>query len=103
MGERERWAQEKLELEARLDELKQLQLSQLGQDAEKEALKAQVQELRDTMKARSRFGAWVCERHMDASDDEDEDSSGLAKEQLREQLSELQAEVRKARRKDGPR
>lgn len=100
--ERERWGQEKLSLEARLDELKQIQqkqLSQLGQDPEKEALKVQVQELRDTMKARSRFGAWVCERHMDASDDEEED--GDDKEQLREQLSSLQAEVRKAKVKGG--
>eukprot|EP00913_Durusdinium_trenchii_P006754 g6350.t1 len=73
-AERERWDEEKQALEAKLEELKdhlRSMQAQLSPDAEKQALKAQYQELRKAMKARSRFGAWVCERHMIESDDEE--------------------------------
>ncbi|CAE7018434.1 PRKG2, partial [Symbiodinium sp. CCMP2456] len=74
--ERERWEEERQALELRVEELK------LGQrwdeavhspDAEKRALKVEQQELRKVIKARSRFGAWVCEKHMVESDDEETD------------------------------
>merc|ERR1712039_5373 len=95
--ERERWAQEKLSLEMRLDELKQIQQKQLsqlklGHDPEKEELKQRVQQLRDTMKARGRFGAWVCEQCADVSDEDDENPDRIARDKLREELNILQAE-----------
>jgi len=97
-SERERWSEEKLALEARLEELKeQRQMFRRTPDAEKAELKRQVQELRDTMKLRSRFGAWVCERHMQESDDDEESPSNLEKEELRETMATLQAELRSAR------
>lgn len=99
-GERERWADEKSALEAKLEELKE-QLSDLhrqrGPDPEKEALRRQFHELRQAMKARSRFGAWVCERHMQESDDEDQ-GRNAEKEDLRRQLAQVGAELRIARR-----
>eukprot|EP00413_Alexandrium_margalefii_P000489 CAMPEP_0204516528 /NCGR_PEP_ID=MMETSP0661-20131031/3192_1 /ASSEMBLY_ACC=CAM_ASM_000606 /TAXON_ID=109239 /ORGANISM="Alexandrium margalefi, Strain AMGDE01CS-322" /LENGTH=344 /DNA_ID=CAMNT_0051521891 /DNA_START=36 /DNA_END=1070 /DNA_ORIENTATION=- len=99
-SERARWAEEKVVLEARLEELKeQRQLSRRCPDAEKQALKQQVQELRETMKLRSRFGAWVCERHMQESDDEGESPGSLEKEELRQVMASLQAEIRDARAK----
>lgn len=100
--QRERWDEEKQALEAQLEELKE-QLRMLKDkrkpDAEKEALKVQYQELRKAMKARSRFGAWVCERHLQESDDE-EDSQGprnTDKEELRRCLAEMSSKLRAAR------
>lgn len=99
--ERERWNDEKQALEARLEELKaqQQQCSAvLPLDPEKEALKQQVHDLRQTMKLRSRFGAWVCERHMQESDDEEEEEVRNAeKEALRSEMQLLEAELKKAR------
>jgi len=97
-SERERWAEERLALEARLEELKeQRQAFRRAPDPEKAELKRKVQELRETMRVRSRFGAWVCERHMQESDDEEESPSNLEKEQLRGVLAGLEAELREAR------
>mmetsp|Transcript_34746 Transcript_34746/g.108242 ORF Transcript_34746/g.108242 Transcript_34746/m.108242 type:complete len:318 (-) Transcript_34746:60-1013(-) len=97
-SERERWVEERSALEARLEELKERrQAFHQRPDAEKEELRRQVQELRETMKMRSRFGAWVCERHMQESDDEEESPSNLEKEQLRGVLAGLEAELREAR------
>lgn len=97
-SERRRWAEEKLALEARLEELKeQRQAHRRMPDAEKAELKRKVQELRETMKQRSRFGAWVCERHMQESDDEEESDGHLEKEELRETIMMLRAELRRAR------
>eukprot|EP00913_Durusdinium_trenchii_P006755 g6351.t1 len=72
--ERDRWEEEKQALEARIEDLKaQLRSMQATHqpDAEKEALKKEYQDLRKAMKARSRFGAWVCARHMMESEDEE--------------------------------
>lgn len=97
-SERERWAEEKVTLEARLEELKeQRQMFRRSPDAEKAELKRQVQELRETMKQRSRFGAWVCERHMQESDDEETSPGNLEKEELRATMATLEAELREAR------
>jgi len=96
-AERERWDEEKQALEVKVEELKeQLRSMQAlhSPDAEKQALKAQYQELRKAMKARSRFGAWVCERHMMESDDEEPNAE---KEELRHQISELSAKLRRAK------
>eukprot|EP00931_Biecheleriopsis_adriatica_P090508 TRINITY_DN64487_c0_g1_i1.p1 TRINITY_DN64487_c0_g1~~TRINITY_DN64487_c0_g1_i1.p1 ORF type:complete len:461 (-),score=110.77 TRINITY_DN64487_c0_g1_i1:59-1441(-) len=96
--ERERWDEEKQALEARLEELKEeLRALQAKHqpDAEKEALKLRYQELRKAMKTRSRFGAWVCERHMKESDDEEE--TDAEKEALRQRMSALSAQLRAAR------
>ncbi|CAE7375677.1 unnamed protein product, partial [Symbiodinium microadriaticum] len=60
-------------------------------DAEKQALKREHQELRKVIKARSRFGAWVCERHMMESDDEEPDGE---KEELRRQMASRFAQLR---------
>mmetsp|Transcript_103317 Transcript_103317/g.333268 ORF Transcript_103317/g.333268 Transcript_103317/m.333268 type:complete len:367 (-) Transcript_103317:254-1354(-) len=97
-AERQSWAEEKAALEARLEELKDQRQARRrgGPDAEKAELRRQVQELRETMKQRSRFGAWVCERHMQESDEE-ESPTGLEKEELRETLAALEAELRKVR------
>jgi len=100
--ERERWEEEKQALEARVEELKeQLRAMQAKHqpDAEKEALKRLYQELRKAMKARSRFGAWVCERHMkESDDDEDTEKPGVSeKEDLRRKMSALGAQLREAR------
>lgn len=101
-SERERWAEEKLALETRLEELKeQRQMFHRNPDAEKAELKQKVQELRNTMKQRSRFGAWVCERHMQESDDEEASPSTREKEELRETMSKLEAELRDARAQAG--
>merc|ERR550525_1459251 len=101
-SERERWEEEKQALETRLEELKQERAQQLTtlrrQDPEKEDLKQQLQELRKIVKTRSRFGAWVCERHMQESDDEGDDDRNADKEVLRTQLAELEEQLRKARR-----
>lgn len=98
-SERNLWAEEKLALEARLEELKEQaqQMRRRGPDAEKAELKRKVQELRETMKLRSRFGAWVCERHMQESDDEEETASNIEREELRETMMMLRAELRKAK------
>mmetsp|Transcript_94279 Transcript_94279/g.264028 ORF Transcript_94279/g.264028 Transcript_94279/m.264028 type:complete len:415 (+) Transcript_94279:2-1246(+) len=99
--ERDRWATEKQGLEARLEEVKeQLQTFETPSDTEKNALKRQVAELRQTIKVRSRFGAWVCERHMQESDDEEEDDElrNADKEALRIQLQQVETELREARR-----
>ncbi|CAK9110958.1 Uncharacterized protein SCF082_LOCUS51521 [Durusdinium trenchii] len=93
-AERERWDEEKQALEAKLEELKdhlRSMQAQLSPDAEKQALKAQYQELRKAMKARSRFGAWVCERHMIESDDEEPNAE---REELRNKISELSTRLR---------
>ncbi|CAJ1333226.1 unnamed protein product [Effrenium voratum] len=95
--ERERWEEEKQALEARAEELKeQLRAMQAVHrpDAEKEALKKEYQDLRKAMKARSRFGAWVCARHMMESEDEETDAE---KEELRRKMSELSAKLRAAK------
>mmetsp|Transcript_22503 Transcript_22503/g.27720 ORF Transcript_22503/g.27720 Transcript_22503/m.27720 type:complete len:405 (+) Transcript_22503:32-1246(+) len=95
--ERERWDEEKQALEAQAEELKEQLRSMQAQhspDAEKQALKSQYQELRKAMKARSRFGAWVCERHMMESDDEEPNAE---KEELRHKISELSAKLRRAK------
>jgi len=96
-AERERWEEEKQALETRLEELKQEQQAMMTdrKDPEKESLKAQLQDLRKTIKSRSRFGAWMCERHMQESDDEDDGNAD--KEVLRAQLQALREEVRSAR------
>ncbi|CAK9082729.1 unnamed protein product [Durusdinium trenchii] len=96
-AERERWDEEKQALEAKLEELKdhlRSMQAQLSPDAEKQALKAQYQELRKAMKARSRFGAWVCERHMIESDDEEPNAE---REELRNKISELSTRLRQAK------
>eukprot|EP00930_Biecheleria_cincta_P002530 TRINITY_DN10353_c0_g3_i1.p1 TRINITY_DN10353_c0_g3~~TRINITY_DN10353_c0_g3_i1.p1 ORF type:complete len:395 (-),score=89.57 TRINITY_DN10353_c0_g3_i1:70-1254(-) len=104
--QRERWDEEKQALEAQLEELKErlrLLKDKRKPDAEKEALKAEYQELRKAMKARSRFGAWVCERHLQESDDE-EDSQGpqnAEKEELRRRLAEMSSMLRAAREAAG--
>lgn len=99
-AEQERWADEKNALEARLEELKaQLREQQVRRnpDPEKEALRKQCVNLQKVMKARSRFGAWVCEKHMQESDDEDCDQVKQdEKEELRKQLSELGSKLRAA-------
>lgn len=106
-AERELRAEERLALEARLEELREQQKLRLAQegggagaDPEKESLRKQVQELRGVIKARSRFGAWVCERHMQESDDEDDDGPvrNSDKEFLREQLTRLEKDIKAARR-----
>lgn len=96
-AERERWEEEKQALETRLEELKQEQQAMMKdrKDPEKESLKAQLQDLRKMIKSRSRFGAWVCERHMQESDDEDDGNAD--KEALRAQLQTLRDELRSAR------
>merc|ERR1712187_899117 len=68
-------------------------------DAEKEALRCEYQELRKAMKARSRFGAWVCERHMQESDDEEENERprNAEKEELRRLMSQMPSKLRAAR------
>lgn len=101
-AERERWDEEKQALEARLEELKAQRRAQQARhrpDAEKEALKRQHQELRKAMKERSRFGAWVCERHMRESDDDEElqKPANSEKEELRRQMGELFQKLRAAR------
>ncbi|CAE7234341.1 unnamed protein product, partial [Symbiodinium microadriaticum] len=61
--ERERWEEERQALELRVEELKEKLRSMQAvhsPDAEKRALKVEQQELRKVIKARSRFGAWVC-------------------------------------------
>merc|ERR1719401_1966147 len=80
-SERERWMQEKGELEMRLSALKARQQveSKPKLDKEKEELKKQLSDLRKAVAERSRFGAWVCERHLHESDDED-DNNGEANE-----------------------
>lgn len=97
--ERERWAEEKQALEARVEELKErLALFKRGQDPEVVALRRQIDGLRQAVKVRSRFGAWVCERHMQESDDEEEGSIRNAdKEVLRKEMQTLEAELRQAR------
>eukprot|EP00933_Yihiella_yeosuensis_P023455 TRINITY_DN18268_c0_g1_i1.p1 TRINITY_DN18268_c0_g1~~TRINITY_DN18268_c0_g1_i1.p1 ORF type:complete len:421 (-),score=59.71 TRINITY_DN18268_c0_g1_i1:443-1705(-) len=100
--ERERWELEKQNLETRLEDLKEelrAMQSKHRPDAEKEALKKQYQELRKAMKERSRFGAWVCERHMQESDDEEEPNRlrSAEKEELRHDIAELTAKIRAAR------
>jgi len=100
--ERDRWATEKQGLEAKLEELKEkLRSFDSPPDTECESLKRRVAELRQTIKARSRFGAWVCDRHMQESDEEDEESEkrNADKEALRIQLQQVEAQLRDARRK----
>lgn len=95
--ERDRWEEEKQALEARIEDLKaQLRSMQATHqpDAEKEALKKEYQDLRKAMKARSRFGAWVCARHMMESEDEETDAE---KEELRRRMSELSLKLRAAK------
>ncbi|CAE7453152.1 unnamed protein product [Symbiodinium natans] len=96
-AERERWEEEKEALEASVEEFKEklrsLQAAR-SPDAEKQALKREHQELRKAMKARSRFGAWVCERHMKESEDEETDAE---REELRRQMSELFVRLRAAK------
>lgn len=85
--DRERWEEEKQALEARIEELKEQQRSLQATnqpDEEKEALKKEYQDLRKAMKARSRFGAWVCE-------------TDAEKEELRRKMSELSAKLRAAK------
>jgi len=96
-AERERWEEERQALEVRVEELQeQLRSMQAAHspDAEKQALKREHQELRKVIKARSRFGAWVCERHMMESDDEETDAE---KEELRRRISELSVKLRAAK------
>lgn len=96
-AERERWDEEKEALEANMEELKEkLRSMQAARspDAEKQALKREHQELRKVIKARSRFGAWVCERHMKESEDEETDTE---KEALRRKISDLFVRLRAAR------
>mmetsp|Transcript_24585 Transcript_24585/g.69876 ORF Transcript_24585/g.69876 Transcript_24585/m.69876 type:complete len:353 (-) Transcript_24585:157-1215(-) len=100
-SERERWEQEKHGLEARLEDLKeQVAIVAPAHDTEHEGLKRQLARLRQAVKERSRFGAWVCERHMQESDDEDEQGSSrnADKEALRIQMQGLEADLRSARR-----
>lgn len=95
--ERERWEEERQALELRVEELKEKLRSMQAvhsPDAEKRALKVEQQELRKVIKARSRFGAWVCERHMVESDDEETDGE---KEELRRQMASRFAQLRAAR------
>ncbi|CAE7817966.1 unnamed protein product [Symbiodinium sp. CCMP2592] len=119
-AERERWDEEKEALEANMEELKDRKLRSAwnreeaarSPDAEKQAetcsaekdlpsfrrqlrqmqaLKREHQELRKVIKARSRFGAWVCERHMKESEDEETDTE---KEALRRKISDLFVRLR---------
>ncbi|CAE7453140.1 unnamed protein product [Symbiodinium natans] len=95
--ERERWEEERQALELQAEELKeQLRSMQAvhSPDAEKKALKSEHQELRKVMKARSRFGAWVCERHMAESDDQETDAE---KEELRRRTAAVFVTLRAAR------
>lgn len=99
-SERERWEAERQGLEARIEELKeQLITVSSPPDTEHEALKKKLHSLRQAVKERSRFGAWVCERHMQESDDEDEAENprNADKEELRLQMQELERELRNAR------
>eukprot|EP00439_Symbiodinium_sp_Y106_P000431 s6469_g1.t1 len=85
--ERERWEEERQALELRVEELKEKLRSMQAvhsPDAEKRALKIEQQELRKVIKARSRFGAWVCEKHLAESDDEDMPIAFLRQPQIRE-------------------
>jgi len=96
--ERERWADEKRILEEKVEELKkEQQMRRRGFDPEKESLKQEVVNLRATMKLRSRFGAWVCEKHMQESDDEEDGED--EKEELRDQLASLQHDLKIAQRR----
>jgi len=102
-SERERWAIEKQELEERLQELKDHQqtlVAQQRENPEKEKLKQKLSELRQAIKAKNRFGAWVCERHMQESDDEEENEppKNTLREELRKKVAELERELRQARR-----
>lgn len=95
--ERERWEEERQALELRVEELKEKLRSMQAvhsPDAEKRALKIEQQELRKVIKARSRFGAWVCEKHLAESDDEETDGE---KEELRRQMASRFAQLRAAR------
>jgi hypothetical protein len=104
--ERDRWGEEKAALEARLEELKVLNetRAKVQIDPEKVEMRKKLQELRDTMKARSRFGAWVCERHMEESDDDEdpqEQANRAERDRLRNQMGALEAKLREARQKAG--
>lgn len=102
-SERERWLQEKEALELRLSELKARQENEAKPrlDEEKQELKKQLADLRKAVAERSRFGAWVCERHLHESDDEDDDVEMGKKETLRKQLEGLEAKLRSVRAKHG--
>lgn len=95
--ERDRWQGEKAALQGKLEEMReQVKHTKRPPDFEHEALKLQLATLRHAVKLRSRFGAWVCERHMQESDDESEDGVSC-KENLRSEISELGAEIKKVR------
>jgi len=97
-SERESWAQEKGALESRLEDLKEQrekQRREQGHDAEKTELRQRVQELRETIRRRSRFGTWFCAQHLQESDDEEDESLPAEREELRETLMTLQAELRR--------
>lgn len=68
-------------------------------DPEKEQLRCTIRELTLESKARSRFGAWVCKKHMEDSDDDAESSARQKElEALRLELGTLQRQVQAARR-----
>jgi hypothetical protein len=103
-SEREKWMQEKQEMEERLSELKARHEVQAKPNIEKEKedLKKQIADLRKTVAERSRFGAWVCEKHINESDDDDDSEGELnEKEKLRQQLEALESKLRTARAKLG--
>jgi len=100
-SERDSWAQEKAALEARLEDLKEQrekQRREQGHDGEKALLKQKVQELRETISRRSRFGTWFCAQHMQESDDEEDETLPSEREELRETLMTLQAELRRVQK-----
>lgn len=100
-SERDSWAQEKGALEARLEDLKEQrekQRREQGHDSEKALLKQKVQELRETISRRSRFGTWFCAQHMQESDDEEDETLPSEREELRETLMTLQAELRRVQK-----
>jgi len=97
-SERESWAQEKGALESRLVDLKEQrekQRREQGHDAEKAELKQRVQELRETIRRRSRFGTWFCAQHLQESDDDEDETMPSEREEMRETLMTLQAELRR--------
>jgi len=99
-SERESWAEEKGILESRLEDLKEQrekQRREQGHDAEKAELKQRVQELRETIRRRSRFGTWFCAQHLQESDDEEDEAPPAEREELRATLMTLQAELRRVR------
>jgi len=100
---RKNWFEEKTVLQDRITKMQATHSGESGTNSsssDKQGLRSALASLREAIADRSRFGAWLCDVHA-GDEDEKIDPHAQEKEQLRDQLSKLEAELSQLKKDHG--